>query len=260
MSRWGHARRRALCAALLLAVPATLVGSTASADQPATLPSPRFAAYSPVTPGTSCVPDDVAGVVNAIAWEEIERLGTRGLPVCDVRWRFVPDGVGWWWGFADATVRPGEAPRVWLVEDVAAYGDDGDAVDGELLEQHVRTTVRHELGHVLDALLGLSEDDLRDLVVVELDRERPTLRPAREAFAEAVTVALTPDGEERTWFYDEHVPEENVRAAELVVEAFTASPRQDSRTARGAVDAVTDAGRTTGQGSWSARGAGRRGT
>lgn len=52
-----------------------------------------------------------------------------------------------------------------------------------------------ELGHVRDALLGLSEDDLRDLVVVELDRERPTLRPAREAFAEAVTVALTPDGE-----------------------------------------------------------------
>ncbi|MFD6030141.1 hypothetical protein ACFWE5_05470 [Cellulosimicrobium funkei] len=225
MSRWGHARRRALCAALLLAVPATLVGSTASADLPATVPPPRFAAYSPVTPGTSCVPDDVPGVVNAIAWEEIERLGARGLPVCDVRWRFVPGGVGWW-GFADAVVRPGEAPRVWIVEDVAAYGDDGDAVDGELLEQHVRTTVRHELGHVLDALLGLSEDDLRDLVVVELDRERPTLRPAREAFAEAVTVALTPDGEERTWFYDEHVPEENVRGAELVIEAFT-SDRQE---------------------------------
>jgi hypothetical protein len=112
------------------------------------------------------------------------------------------------------------------VEDVAAYGDDGDAVDGELLEQHVRTTVRHELGHVLDALLGLSEDDLRDLVVVELDRERPTLRPAREAFAEAVTVVLASDGEGRTWFYDEHVPEENVRAAELVIEAFTSDPQE----------------------------------
>lgn len=65
-----------------------------------------------------------------------------------------------------------------------------------------------------------------------------------------MTVALTPDGEERTWFYDEHVPEENVRAAELVVEAFTSAQRQDSRTARGAVDVVTDAGRTTGHGSW----------
>lgn len=85
------------------------------------------------------MPDDVAGVVNAIAWEEIERLGACGLPACDVQWRFVPDGVGWW-GFADAAVRPGEA------------------------------------------------------------------------FAEAVTVALTPDGEGRTWFSDEHVPEENVRA------------------------------------------------
>lgn len=70
---------------LVLAVPATLVGSTASADRPATFPHPRFAAYSHVTPGTPCVPDDVAGVVNAIAWEEIERLGARGLPVCDVR-------------------------------------------------------------------------------------------------------------------------------------------------------------------------------
>lgn len=119
-----------------------------------------------------------------------------------------------------------------------------------------------ELGHVRDALLGLSEDDLRDLVVVELDRERPTLRPAREAFAEAVTVALTPDGEGRTWFYDEHVPEENVRAAELVIEAFTSSQRQDSRTGLGAENAVTDPGRTTGRESRSAtaRGAARRGT
>lgn len=119
-----------------------------------------------------------------------------------------------------------------------------------------------ELGHGLDALLGLSEDDLRDLVVVELDRERPTLRPAREAFAEAVTVALTPDGEERTWFYDEHVPGENVRAAELVVEAFTSAQRLDSRTAGEAENAVTDAERTTGHGTRSAtaRGAGRRGT
>ncbi|CPU65748.1 Uncharacterised protein [Mycobacteroides abscessus] len=41
-----------------------------------------------------------------------------------------------------------------------------------------------------------------------------------------MTVALTPDGEERTWFYDEHVPEENVRGAELVIEAFT-SDRQE---------------------------------
>lgn len=202
---------------LVLAVPATLVGSTASADRPATVPSPRFAAYSPVTPGTSRVPHDVAGVLKAIAREEIERLGTRGLPVCDVRWRFVPDGVGWW-GFADAAVRPGEAPRVWLVEDVAAYGDDGDAVDGEL-EQHVRTTVRHELGHVLD-------------------------------------------GEGRTRFYDEHVPGENVRAAELVVEAFTSAQRQDSRTAGEAENAVTDAERTARHGSWpaTARGAGRGGT
>ena len=224
MSRWGHARRRALCAALLLTVPATLVGSTASADLPATVPSLRFATYSPVTPGTSCVPDDVAGVVNAIAWEEIERLGERGLPVCDVRWRFVPGGVGWW-GFPAAPGRPGAPPGVWSGGAGAPSGHD-DAVEGELLEQHVRTTVRHELGHVLDALLGLSEDDLRDLVVVELDRERPTLRPAREAFAEAVTVALTPDGEGRTWFYDEHVPEENVRAAELVIEAFTSDQQE----------------------------------
>ncbi|MET3976726.1 hypothetical protein [Cellulosimicrobium sp. BE325] len=162
------------------------------------------------------MPDDIAGVFNAIAWEEIERLGARGLP-----------GVR-----RPVTVRPG--PRRVVVE----------------------------LGHVRDALLGLSEDDLRDLVVVELDRERPTLRPAREAFAEAVTVALTPDGEGRTWFYDEHVPEENVRAAELVIEAFTSSQRQDSRTGRGAENAVTDPGRTTGRESRSAtaRGAARRGT
>ena len=105
VGRWGHARRRALCAALLLAVPATLVGSTASADLPATVPSPRFAAYSPVTSGAPCVPHDVAGVVNAIAWEEIERLGARGLPVCDVRWRFVPDGVGWWWSSVTGSTR-----------------------------------------------------------------------------------------------------------------------------------------------------------
>lgn len=72
------------------------------------------------------------------------------------------------------------------------------------------------------------------------------------------------DGEGRTWFYDEHVPGENVRAAELVVEAFTSAQRQDSRTAGEAENAITDAERTTGHGSWSAtataRGAGRRGT
>jgi hypothetical protein len=168
------------------------------------------------------VPDDVAGVVNGIAWAEIERLGEAGLPVCDVEWRFVAErDEWWWWGFADAAVAPGEVPDVWIVEDVAAYADQGeDAVDGDLLEQHVRTTVRHELGHALGALLDLDDENLADLVVVELEREEPETTPVREAFAEAITVALTPADETRTVFYDEDVPEENVRAAELVLDAF----------------------------------------
>jgi hypothetical protein len=168
------------------------------------------------------VPDDVAGVVNGIAWQEISRLGEAGLPVCDVEWLFVVDrDEWWWWGAADAERDPGEAPRVWIVEDVAAYADEGAAaVDGDLLEQHVRTTVRHELGHALGALLDLDDENLAGLIVVELEREEPGTTPVREAFAEAIAVALTPVNETRTTFYDEDVPEENVRAAELVLGAF----------------------------------------
>ncbi len=56
------------------------------------------------------------------------------------------------------------------------------------------------------------------------------------------------DGEGRTWFYDGHVPQENVRAAELVIGAFTSPQRQDSPSAGEAENAVTDAERTTGHG------------
>ncbi|ARK05915.1 hypothetical protein B8281_15465 [Cellulosimicrobium sp. TH-20] len=94
-----------------------------------------------MTPGTSCVPDDVAGVVNAIAWEEIERLWTRGLPVCDTRWRFVPHGVGWW-GSPTRPCGPGRRCGSGSSR-TSPPTDDGDTVDGEMLEQHVRTTVRH---------------------------------------------------------------------------------------------------------------------
>ncbi|MGW6226887.1 hypothetical protein ACWFQT_07220 [Cellulosimicrobium cellulans] len=220
MGLGGHDRRRVVAAAAALAVPAVLAGSAASADHMPTI-APLLAAYSPVSPGTSCVPEDVAGVVNAIAWAEIERLGEAGLPVCDIEWRFVADRDQWWWGFADAAVAPGEVPDVWIVEDVAAYADGGeDAVDGDLLEQHVRTTVRHELGHALGALLDLNDENLADLVVVELEQEGPGTTPVREAFAEAIALAITPTDENRTVFYDEDVPEENVRAAELVLRAF----------------------------------------
>ncbi|WP_194521993.1 hypothetical protein [Cellulosimicrobium sp. JZ28] len=221
MGLGGHDRRRVVAAAAALAVPAVLAGSAASADQVPTV-APLLAAYSPVSPGTSCVPKDVAGVVNAIAWAEIERLGEAGLPVCDVEWRFVADrDEWWWWGFADADVAPGEVPDVWIVQDVAAYADEGAAeVDGGQLEQHVRTTVRHELGHALGALLDLNDENLADLVVVELEQEGPETTPVREAFAEAIALALTPADENRTVFYDEDVPEENVRAAELVLRAF----------------------------------------
>ncbi len=222
MSQWGQARRPAIAAALVIAVPAVLAGSAASADQAPEV-APRFAGYAPVTPGTPCVPNDVAGVVNEIAWAEVARLGELGYPVCDVAWSFVADrDEWWWWGMTDITPDSGELPRVWIVEDVAAYADEGEAaVDGDLLEQHVRTTVRHELGHALGALLRLDdEEDFRGMVAVDLEREESDTAPALEAFAEAVAVALTPDDEIRTVFYDEDVPEENVRAAELLLDAF----------------------------------------
>ncbi|MDF9878635.1 hypothetical protein [Cellulosimicrobium cellulans] len=212
MSRWGQASRRALFAALALAAPVVLVGSAASADREL-VPAARLAAYSPVTPGTSCVPDDVAGVVNGIAWAEIERLGEAGLPVCDVAWSFVADRAEWWWwGVADVDREAGEAPHVWIVEDVAAYADEGeDAVDGDLLEQHVRTTVRHELGHALGALLRIDVETIDDMVTVDLEREEPGVLAGPEAFAEAIAVALTPADETRTWFYDEDARGERAR-------------------------------------------------
>ncbi|QUC01240.1 hypothetical protein [Cellulosimicrobium cellulans] len=54
---------------------------------------------------------------------------------------------------------------MWNIGYVAADGNDDSAADGELLEQHVCTTVRHKLRRALDALLDLSDDDLRDLGV-----------------------------------------------------------------------------------------------
>lgn len=217
MTRWAKARRRAIAAVLVLAVPAVLVGSTASADQ-----EPRFARYVPVTPGTSCVPDDVAGVVNAIAWAEIERLGDRGLPVCDVEWRFVPDrDKWWWWGYTVPASSPGERATVLLIEDAAAYAVPGEeAIDGDLLEQHVRTTVRHEFGHALTHLLELDDANLAALFPAELEISQDATGEGYEASAEAIAAALTPDDEERTVFYDEDVSAENVRMAELVLGAF----------------------------------------
>lgn len=168
------------------------------------------------------MPDDVAGVVNEIAWAEVERLGDAGLPVCDVEWRFAADrDEWWWWGYAALALSPGERPVVWNVEDAAAYAAEGeDAVDGELLEQHVRTTVRHELGHALTYLLDLDDDTLANLFPAELENTRHDTNAGTESSAEAIAEALTPADETRTWFYDEDVPEENLDAAELVLDAF----------------------------------------
>lgn len=221
MGLGGHSRRRAVAAALVLVAPAALAGSATSAVR-APEAAPSFARYVPVSPGTSCVPDNVAGVVNGIAWEEIERLGDRGLPVCDVEWRFVPDrDKWWWWGYTVPASSPGERATVLLIEDAAAYAVPGEeAIDGDLLEQHVRTTVRHEFGHALTHLLELDDANLAALFPAELEISQDATGEGYEASAEAIAAALTPDDEERTIFYDEDVSAENVRMAELVLGAF----------------------------------------
>ncbi|MCB7135222.1 hypothetical protein [Cellulosimicrobium marinum] len=169
------------------------------------------------------MPDEALGTHDAIAWAEIERLGKAGLPVCDVDWQLVPDrDEWWWWGWAAPSRGEGDLPTVWIVHDVAAYAEDGeDHVDGDLLEQHVRTTVRHELGHALTYMLGLDEISLERLFVADLEVTHPGTRPWHEASAEALALALTPDDEQRTVFYDEDVPAQNSTVAVLVLNAVT---------------------------------------
>ncbi|MCB7135221.1 hypothetical protein [Cellulosimicrobium marinum] len=128
--------------------------------------------------------------------------------MCDVEWPFVPSSDDWaYWGTVmEAAPEWGNRPKVWIANDVAAYATGGDAsVDYELLEQHIQTTVRHELGHILNQLLDLDDAYLKAVFGAQFDYTEPDTNLGYETSAEAIAVALTPPAESRTWFYEEDV-------------------------------------------------------
>ena len=179
-----------------------------------------FAAYTS-TGSETCTPSGPLGAVESDAWEELERLGSLGLPVCDVVWTFHRGAVytGWDWTgwalprFSDEDPRPG----VWIEADIEDHVTPGpQGVDADRLTQEVRSLVRHEFAHALTYLLGADEPDkdaaaLLDLFPGRLEND-PT-RPGFEAAAEAIAEELTPRDEVRVWYYDEEISPGNAAHA-----------------------------------------------
>ncbi|WP_194522329.1 hypothetical protein [Cellulosimicrobium sp. JZ28] len=155
--------------------------------------------------------------VQAVVWDEVARLRGLGLPACDFVWSFgaLPDGL---WGLAYSTTDVDDRILVVIDPDPGAYGED--------LEQDVRTTVRHEFGHALTYMLGFDDASLRATFDAELAGEHLDADTSLgfEASAEAIAQALTPPGQARTWFYDEHVDAEYVDAARCLLEQAGGAP------------------------------------
>lgn len=137
--------------------------------------------------------------VETIAWAEIARLEKLGFPVCDTIWSFGPiaeDGI---WGQAWPAISSTDPRTLVVIElDEATYA-------GVELEEAVRTTVRHEYGHIITFASG----------DVTIDR-------AHEEAADALAEALTPAGEARTVFYAETITAAALTAAQDLTAVYTA--------------------------------------
>ncbi|MGN7703532.1 hypothetical protein [Cellulosimicrobium sp. 22601] len=223
MSRWGRARRRAIAAVLVLAAPAVFVASAASADAPV-----ARAAFRPLETGyppAPCVQHGEQSKAERIIWDEVSRLVAAGLPACELTWVLEPPYDGSWGIAYTAAEAEGDRPLIVIDPNVATYTDDLDPEERTRvqLDTDVRTAVRHEFGHVLTYLLGYDDDELRDIFPAELEGANisESTRYGLEASAEAITQALTPPGEGRTWMYDKHVDDADVATARELLARFT---------------------------------------
>lgn len=150
--------------------------------------------------------------MQAIAWDEIGRLVALGLPACVVVWTFHAPPGGYWGYTYPVMDERNPRPLVLLEPDLARYSED--------LDRDVRTTVRHEFGHALTHMLGLDDAELRVMFPGGLEYVDEHTMPGFEASAEAIAQALTPQGQERAWFYDADVDAASVEAArELLASA-----------------------------------------
>ncbi|MFD6093638.1 hypothetical protein ACFWGN_16090 [Oerskovia sp. NPDC060338] len=181
-----------------------------------------FVAYASTGPET-CTPSGPLGAVEADAWEEIERLGSLGLPVCDAVWIFWRgEKIGNRTGVA--LVRHSDEdprPAIWIDADIDHHGaPNPDGVDADHLTAAVRSTVRHEFAHALTYLLGADDLDgdaaaLGALFPGALVGD-PAL-PGLEAAAEAIAEELTPADEVRVVYYDEEISPGNAANARAML-------------------------------------------
>lgn len=175
-----------------------------------TAPTPYEAAVEPV-----CEEHTYGGSeVEAIAWDEIARIDTLGIPVCHVQWEFSDHLEGSEGGLGSALYREG---TIWINTDYAMYGAEGRD------EAELRSVVRHEIGHFLIRWSTISdrEADLRqqfaDPVTVD-----GLSRPGSEVAAEAVGAVLSDlVGDDFQLYYVETVSPASLDAAAAVVEEFT---------------------------------------
>jgi hypothetical protein len=174
--------------------------------EPTQAPVERVVELEPVVKAAAVAPAPHAsceyGVdteLETIAWAEIARLEQLGLPVCETVWSFGPITEAGIWGLAYPQISLEDTRRLVVIEtDLAEY-------DGFELTEAIRTTVRHEYGHIVTYLAG-------DI----------TIDPAHEEAADAIAEALTPAGENRTIFYDETITADELAAAEALLAPYTA--------------------------------------
>lgn len=216
MSTTRHALRALLTAALAFAAVVWSAGPTGTPTATATVvateaPAPAAEKAYPPAP---CAHPEPHGQVQAVAWAEVARLHALGLPACDLVWSFsaLPDGL---WGIAYPTTDVDDRILIVIDPNPATYGDG-------FVEQDVRTTVRHEFGHALTYMLGFDDATLRETFDAELGGGHlsESSKLGFEASAEAIAEALTPEGEERTWFYDEVVDPQYVFAARYLLNTY----------------------------------------
>lgn len=210
-------RRDTIAAAVLLAASAVFVSSgAASAPDPEPAPSLAAVATAKAYPPAECAHPGPHDEVQAIGWDEVSRLASLGLPVCDVAWVFADPGADHW-GYTFPYTDVDDRPLIIIDADPATYGT-------KLVEQDIRTTVRHEFGHAVVYLLGYPEYTLRAMFDAELTGKRVTehTQPGLEASGDAIAQALTPAGQDRTWFYDEVVDADDVTAARALLDEIRA--------------------------------------
>jgi hypothetical protein len=209
-------KTKTLAATLALTFTATMFPAPLHAEAPvvtARVPVAveKVALPTPTVHHAPCNYADVLdyGPVETIAWAEIDRLDSLGLPVCDVTWTFLDGGVDGYWGMAYDMVEG--ADLIVIDSDPEAYNS---------LVADVRTTVRHEFSHTLTYALGLSDADLRATFTDVLEYADENTNAGYEASADAIAEVLTPMDETRTWFYDEVVSPEAYTAAEALLANF----------------------------------------